>query len=243
MKATKMRLDKATALAGLTRGEARKAIAAGRVLVDGAPARDAAMQVDPASVTVDGAAVQAPGELYIMVNKPAGVITATEDRRAETVLDLLPEPLRRKGLGPVGRLDKDVTGLVLLTTDGQLAHRLISPKWKAEKLYRARCEGMLTQAHVAAFAEGLALSDFTAKPARLQIIEAGETSLSDVVLTEGKFHQVKRMFAAVGHPLISLERLRIGCVGLDPALESGAWRMLTQNETAGLKRLCGMEEE
>jgi 16S rRNA pseudouridine516 synthase len=132
---------------------------------------------------------------------------------------------------------------VLLTTDGQLAHRLISPKWKAEKLYRARCEGALAQADVAAFAEGLVLSDFTAKPARLRIIEAGEESLADVVLTEGKFHQVKRMFAAVGHPLISLERLRIGCIGLDPALSPGAWRMLTENETAGLKRLCGLEEE
>ena len=236
-----MRLDKAAALAGLTRSEAKKAIAAGRVWVDGQPARDAAMQVDPARVTVDGTVPELPGEVYLMINKPAGVITATEDRRAETVLDLLPEPLRRRGLGPVGRLDRDVTGLVLLTTDGQLAHRLISPKWKAEKLYRAECEGALTAADVAAFAGGLALSDFVAKPAGLRILAAGETSLADVTLTEGKFHQVKRMFAAVGHPLISLQRLRIGCVALDGALAPGQWRALTEDEVAGLKALCGME--
>lgn len=237
-----MRLDKAAALAGLTRSEARKAIAAGRVWVDGAPARDCAMQVEAARVSVDGAPVQAPGEVTIMVNKPAGVLTATEDRRAPTVVDLLPEPLRRRGLGPVGRLDRDVTGLVLLTTDGQLAHRLISPKWKAEKLYRARCEGTLTAQDVAAFAQGVALTDFTARPARLNILEAGETSLADVTLTEGKFHQVKRMFAAVGHPLLSLQRLRIGCVELDPALAAGDWRALTPQEVSGLRALCGMGE-
>ena len=237
-----MRLDKAAALAGLTRSEARRAIAAGRVWVDGQPARDSAMQVDPARVTVDGVRTEAPREAYIMVNKPAGVITATEDRRAQTVLDLLPQALRRRDLGPVGRLDRDVTGLVLLTTDGQLAHRLISPKWKAEKRYRAACEGTLTEADVAAFADGLTLSDFTAKPAKLQIIEAGERSLADVTLTEGKFHQVKRMFAAVGHPLIALQRLRIGCVTLDPALAPGQWRELTEEEVAGLKELCGMRE-
>ena len=139
----------------------------------------------------------------------------------------------------MGRLDRDVTGLVLLTTDGQLAHRLISPKWKAEKLYRARCEGRLTDADAAAFAGGVQLSDFTARPAELRILAAGEAeSTADVILTEGKFHQVKRMFAAVGHPLIALERLRIGCVTLDPALAAGEWRALTEDEIEGLKRMC-----
>ena len=200
------------------------------------------MQVEPGQVRVDGAAPVEAGELYIMVNKPAGVLTATEDRRLPTVLDLLPEALRRRGPGPVGRLDRDVTGLVLLTTDGQLAHRLISPRWKAEKVYRARCEGRLTEAEVAAFAEGLVLSDFTAKPAGLKILSASdEDSLAEVTLTEGKFHQVKRMFAAVGHPLTGLTRLRIGCVTLDEALPAGAYRPLTEGELAGLRKLCGME--
>ena len=239
-----MRLDKAVALNGMTRTEARKAIAAGRARVNGEPARDAAMQVAPESVTVDGAPVQAPAELYLMVNKPAGVLTATEDKRLPTVMDLLPEVIRRRAPGPVGRLDRDVTGLVLMTTDGQLAHRLISPKWKAEKLYRAECEGRLTESDAARFAEGIALSDFTARPARLEILEAGdERSVADVALTEGKFHQVKRMFAAVGHPLCTLRRLRIGCVALDPALEPGQWRMLTEDEVAGLRGMCGFRQQ
>ena len=238
-----VRLDKAVALTGLTRSEARRAIAAGRVQVDGRPVRDAAMQVQPEQVRVDGVQPEEPGALYIMVNKPAGVLTATEDRRLPTVVDLLPPALRRRDLGPVGRLDRDVTGLVLLTTDGQLAHRLISPKWKAEKLYRARCEGMLTEREVEAFASGVVLSDFTARPARLVLLETGDDgSTADVALTEGKFHQVKRMFAAVGHPLTGLERLRIGCLSLDPALGPGAWRHLTGDEARALRRMCELEE-
>lgn len=237
-----MRLDKAVALAGLTRSEARRAIAAGRVCVDGRIVRDAAVQVSPSQVTVDGAAVSAPGEIYLMIHKPAGCVTATEDRALPTVADLLPEALRRRSPGPVGRLDRDVTGLVLMTTDGRLAHRLISPKRKAEKSYRARCEGRLSERDIEAFAAGMALSDFIAKPARLDILIAGpDESVADVILTEGKYHQVKRMFAAVGHPLIALERRRIGCVTLDPALAPGEYRPLTEEEIAGLMALCGLE--
>lgn len=237
-----MRLDKAVALTGLTRSEAKKAIAAGRVRVDGSVARNAALQVAADQVRVDGGAPAEAGPLSIMLNKPAGVLTATKDRRLPTVMDLLPEPLRRRGLGPVGRLDRDVTGLVLLTNDGQMAHRLISPKWKAEKLYRARCEGRLTEADVRAFADGIQLDDFIARPAAMSILEAGEReSLADVTLTEGRFHQVKRMFSAIGHPLIALERLRIGSVTLDPALGLGQWRRLTDDETRGLRTLCDME--
>lgn len=237
-----MRLDRAAALSGLTRAEAKRAVASGRVRVKGAVIRDAATQADPADVTVDGVPVQA-GEIYMMVHKPAGVLTATEDRRLPTVADLLPEPVRKRNPGPVGRLDRDVTGLVIMTTDGQLAHRLISPKWKAEKVYRARCAGRLTEADVARFAGGVALSDFTAKPAGLAVIAADDAeSVADVTLTEGKFHQVKRMFAAVGHPLIGLHRLRIGCVTLDDALAPGECRPLTEEEVAGLYGLCGMDD-
>ena len=237
-----MRLDRAAALSGLTRAEAKRAVASGRVRVKGAVIRDAATQADPADVTVDDVPVQA-GEVYMMVHKPAGVLTATEDRRLPTVADLLPEPVRKRNPGPVGRLDRDVTGLVIMTTDGQLAHRLISPKWKAEKVYRARCAGRLTEADVARFAGGVALSDFTAKPAGLAVIAADDAeSVADVTLTEGKFHQVKRMFAAVGHPLIGLHRLRIGCVTLDDALAPGECRPLTEEEVAGLYGLCGMDD-
>lgn len=237
-----MRLDKAVSLFGLTRSEARKAIAAGRVSVAGQPARDPGQPVAAADVLLDGESA-APEELYIMVNKPAGVLTATEDRRFSTVIDLLPEPLRRRGLGPVGRLDRDVTGLVLLTTNGQLAHRLIAPKWKAEKRYRARCEGRLGESDAAAFAAGLALSDFTARPAKLEILEANDdASLADVTLTEGKFHQVKRMFAAVGHPLLSLQRRRIATLALDETLPEGGWRMLNSNEVDALMEQCELKK-
>ena len=240
----RMRLDKLlSALAVCPRSGVTALLRAGRVRVDGRPVRDAAMQVQPEQVRVDGAE-PAAGELYIMVNKPAGVLTATEDRRLPTVLDLLPPALRRRGLGPVGRLDRDVTGLVLLTTDGQLAHRLISPRWKAEKLYRARCEGRLTGEDAAAFAAGVQLSDFTARPARLEILEAGDdTSLADVALTEGKFHEVKRMFAAVGHPLVSLRRLRIGPLALDAGLPEGGFRALRPEEIAALKAQCALPDE
>ena len=239
-----MRLDKAAALSGMTRSEARRAIAAGRARVRGEVVRDPAAQVDPADVRLDGVEAPLSAELHLMLNKPAGVVTATEDRRLKTVLDLLPERLRRKDLGPVGRLDRDVTGLVLLTTDGQLAHRLISPRWKAEKQYRACCEGPLGPAEAEAFAAGLALSDFTAKPARLEILTSGaERSVADVILTEGKFHQVKRMFAAVGHPLIALERRRIGCVSLDEGLSPGEFRPLTEEEIDGLRALCSLRPE
>lgn len=236
-----MRLDKAVTLAGLTRSEARKAISSGRVLVNGQIVRDSGMQVNPEDVLFDGSSLQDIGEIYIMINKPAGVITATEDRNLPVVTDLLPESVRKKKIGPVGRLDRDVTGLVLITSDGQMAHRLISPKWKAEKLYRARCEGKLESLDVAIFAAGIELSDFTAKPAKMTILSADNTeSIADVVLTEGKFHQVKRMFSAISHPLISLERLRIGCIQLDKNLAPGEYRFLTDEEIHNLKQLCDM---
>ena len=236
-----MRLDKALTLAGYTRTEAKAMIARGRVRVAGAAVRDAGMAVRPEDVLLDGAPLQAEREVYLMLNKPAGVVTATEDARLPTVVSLLPEKYRRRKIGPVGRLDRDVTGLVLLTTDGQLAHRLISPRCKAEKLYRARCEGALGEADVRAFAGGIELADFTARPAQLRVLSSGEFSLAEVTLTEGKFHQVKRMFAAVGHPLVALERLRIGCVTLDERLAPGEYRSLTAEEVAGLRRMTELD--
>lgn len=236
-----MRLDRALGLAGYSRSEARALIARGRVCVGSAVIRDAGFDVRLPDVRLDGEPIDADEQLYLMLHKPAGVVTATEDRQFPTVLSLLPEKYRRRKPGPVGRLDRDVTGLVLLTTDGQLAHRLISPRWKAEKRYRAICEGVLTETDVQAFAAGIELSDFTARPARLEILSAGATSTADVVLTEGKFHQVKRMFAAIGHPLISLSRLQIGCVALDGGLAPGEWRKLTAEEVAGLRRMTGLD--
>ena len=238
-----LRLDKILSLAGVSRANARKIIASGRVSVSGAVQRDSGFKARISDVCLDGAAVGAEAEVYLMLNKPAGVVTATEDRRLPTVVDLLPEKYANRKIGPVGRLDRDVTGLVLLTTDGEMAHRLISPRHKAEKRYRAVCEGMLTNTDVSAFAQGVALSDFTARPAGMDILEAAqEQSVADVTLTEGKFHQVKRMFAAVGHPLTALKRLEIGGVRLDEALAEGEFRPLTEAELKHLKKITDLED-
>lgn len=231
-----LRLDKILGLSGVSRSNARKLIASGRVTVSGAVQRDPGFRARIADVCLDAAPVEAETEVYLMLNKPAGVVTATEDRKLPTVMELLPEKYQNRKLGPVGRLDRDVTGLVLLTTDGDLAHRLISPRHKAPKRYRAVCEGRLTESDAAAFAGGIELSDFTALPAKMEILSAGESeSAADVTLTEGKFHQVKRMFSAIGHPLKTLTRLQIGGVMLDPALAEGEFRPLTAEEIQNLK--------
>lgn len=238
-----MRLDKYLSMNGYTRSEAKRLCAAGRVRIGPVPVRDASTQVDGGDrIYLDGAPLKAETHQHLMLNKPAGYLTATLDARGNpTVLDLIPATLRRRELGPVGRLDKDVTGLILLTTDGQLAHRLISPKWAVEKVYRARVEGALTGEHVRAMAGGVPLKDFIARPAELIILASGETSLAEIIVTEGKYHQVKRMFQAIGHPVKGLERRSIGGLALDPALGSGAWRPLTEQETRMLYQLVEME--
>lgn len=234
-----MRLDKYVSLTGPSRKQARGLILTGRVAVNGAVSRDCALSVSiDDRVTLDGEMLGAKSELYLMVHKPAGMLTATEDAHGQpTVIDLLPDALKKRGPGPVGRLDKDVTGLVLMTTDGQLAHRLISPKRHVEKVYRAVVSGTPDEGDAARFAAGLPLSDFTAMPARLTVIAPGNEALCEVVVTEGKFHQVKRMFAAVGHPVLRLSRLSIGGVSLDAALAEGQWRELTEDEVERLKGL------
>lgn len=241
----KMRLDRLLARGGVSRKEAAALVKAGRVKVNGAPAADPGMSVDLDAdiVTLGGQRVRTDKHFHIMLNKPQGVLTATEDGRGETVLDLLPREWRAVGLGPVGRLDKDTTGLVLLTTDGQLAHRLISPRWEQGKRYLARVEGRVTDADVRRMAEGIPLKDFTCKPAELVIREASdEASLCEVVVTEGKYHQVKRMFGALGHPVAALHRQSIAGIELDPALAPGGWRELTPAECAHLYTIAELEE-
>ena len=234
-----MRLDKALTLLGLTRTEAKKAVAAGRVRVNGQAARDPGLHVAPGDVTLDGRAVDAPEEIYYMLHKPAGVLTATEDRRGQTTaLDLLPEPVQRRAPGPVGRLDRDVTGLVLMTTDGQLAHRLISPRWTVEKVYLAETEGALSEADADRLRAGVEFRDFAARPAGVRLLDNNRVELT---LTEGKYHEVKRLLAAVGHPVIRLKRLSIGGVALDDALAEGEARPLTPAEIDRLKALTDLD--
>lgn len=235
-----MRLDKALTLTGLTRSQARKAIADGRARVLGVPVRDAAANVEAEAVTLDGAPIAFTGELTLMLHKPAGVLTATEDRKLPTVLDFVPEQWKNRGLGPVGRLDRDVTGLVLLTTDGRLAHRLISPKRRVEKIYEAQVEGVPTEAELDQIrAGGLVFSDFTSSP-------AGAEWLGDrlrLTLTEGKFHEVKRICAKIGHEVVRLRRLSIGGVALDETLKEGQLRPLTEEESARLYEIAGMQND
>lgn len=236
----RMRLDKFLSAQGLSRKQARAAIASGQVSVNGEVQGDPGFILDPISAQVlfQGRALGYRRHMHLMLHKPAGLLTATTDARQKTVMDLLPEELKRRALGPVGRLDKDVTGLLLLTDDGQLAHRLISPKWTVEKVYLARVEGALDAADIQAFQAGIALSDFTARPARLEILEP---DLGRLTLTEGKFHQVKRMFAARGKPVLRLHRESVGGVSLDPALECGKFRPLTAEEEIALYALVRME--
>ena len=173
-----------------------------------------------------------------MLHKPAGVLTATEDSRQRTVLDLLPPELRKRGLSPVGRLDKDTEGLLLLTDDGELAHRLLSPKYHVDKRYFARVDGLLDQADVDAFAAGMTLGDgLMCLPAGLEPLAEGTCI---VTLREGKFHQVKRMLAARGAPVLYLKRLSMGPLTLDAELPIGGWRELTAEETASLRCVAGL---
>lgn len=229
------RLDKIISATGKkSRREVREMVRQGRVLVDGKPAPAADMKVDPqtAVILLDGEPLGYEKFTYVMLHKPTGVLTATEDRRQETVLDLLPPELRRRALSPVGRLDKDTEGLLLLTNDGQLAHRLLSPKSHVDKVYYARVDGALEPGDIAAFAAGMTLGDgLECLPAGLEILSPTEAL---VTLREGKFHQVKRMLAARGKPVLYLKRLSMGRLLLDPALAPGAWRMLTEEERSAL---------
>ena len=235
-----MRLDKYLSTQGMTRSVARDAIRLGRVHVDGQPVRDPSTHiVETAQITLDGVSITSiPAHTHIMLHKPAGVITAASDARSGTVFDLLPRELYPRGLCAVGRLDRDTTGLLLFTTDGQLAHRLISPKWVIEKEYLATVDGMLNEDHIGKMAQGIALTDFTARPAKLDIISP---NVGRLTVTEGKYHQVKRMFGSLACPVIQLHRARIGNLTLDPALSPGQARALSASEAANLYQLIDME--
>lgn len=231
------RLDKVLAGTGRwSRREVKLLVRQGQVRVNGMAAVSAEEKIDPetAVITVGGESIRLQKFTYVMLHKPAGVLTATEDRRQATVLELLPAELRRRGLSPVGRLDKDTEGLLLLTNDGALAHALLAPGRHVDKVYYTKVDGDLEQDDVAAFAEGITLGDGTVcLPAGLDLISEREAL---VTLREGKYHQVKRMLASRGKPVVYLKRLGMGKLKLDPALPAGAWRPLTPEELAELGR-------
>lgn len=230
------RLDKVISATGKkSRREVKDMVRQGRILVNGKIAAAADMKVDPllAEILLDGEPLCYEKFTYIMLHKPAGVLSAVEDRKQKTVLDLLPPELQKRGLSPVGRLDKDTEGLLLLTNDGELTHKLLSPKYHVDKVYYAKVDGCLERADIEAFAAGMTLGDgLECLPAGLEILSDSEAL---VTLHEGKFHQVKRMLAARGKPVLYLKRLRMGPLYLDENLPCGAYRPLHEEEIKSLR--------
>ena len=208
---------------------------AGRVTVNGKKEKSAKLQINEEKdeIRFDGQVLEYEEFVYYMMNKPQGVISATEDSKHRTVLDLLDDIARTKEVFPVGRLDIDTHGLLLLTNDGQLAHALLSPKRHVDKTYLAHVEGIMTQEDVETFVKGIPLKDFTCQPAKLEIMSVDSVknqSLVRVTIAEGKFHQVKRMVAFCGKEVVDLQRLAMGTLVLDENLERGEWRRLTKEE-------------
>ena len=240
-----MRLDRWLVTLGVgSRSEVQRMLRRGAVTVNGLPVTDPAFSCDPdaCALKLHGAPVDGRLVRHVMLHKPAGLLTAARDKKQPTVMDLLPPVYAAIGCMPVGRLDKDTTGLLLLTCDGEMNHRLLAPGRHVDKTYLAEVDGPLTEAEVRAFAQGLTLSDFTAAPAQLEILSSGESSLARVTVHEGKFHQVKRMFSAVGREVTQLHRERFGSLRLDEALAPGAWRELTEEELRALRQDAQMEE-
>ena len=236
-----MRLDKFLVDCGVgSRTEVKQLLKQKKIAVNGKKETAGKLQIDPAKdqVTFMGENLVHETFVYYLLHKPAGVISATEDDHHQTVLDLLDETARQKEVFPVGRLDIDTHGLLLLTNNGKLAHAMLSPKKHVSKVYRAHVAGIMDEADVARFEAGIALKDFTTLPARLQILEVDETSASSYVeieIAEGKFHQVKRMFEAVGCRVVYLKRLSMGSLRLDESLAPGAYRRLTEEEISKLQ--------
>ena len=234
-----MRLDKYLSDMGAgTRSELKKEIRKGGVSVDGEIVKDPGYSVDASSHVVFRGAVIAYDEFeYYMLNKPEGVISASEDGIEATVVDLIDEP-KRKDLFPVGRLDRDTEGLLLITNDGALAHRLLSPKHHVDKTYFVVVSGILNDSDVELFEQGLVLSDgLECLPADLKILSVSDeeyTSEAEITIREGKFHQVKRMFSSVGAEVLYLKRLSMGPLTLDPELRPGEYRRLSKDELASL---------
>lgn len=228
-----MRLDKFLGNHGFgTRKEVKLLVKRGAVKVNDVLVKKADIKLvpDKDTVTVYDEAVTYEPFVYIMLNKPAGYISSTKDYKDETVLELI-DGFDHYDLHPVGRLDKDTEGLLILTNDGQFSHNVLSPKKHVDKTYYARVEGYVTDETVALFKAGVTLDDgYEAMPADLQIVSAGDISEIELIIQEGKFHQVKRMFKAVGMTVTYLKRIQMGGLPLDESLKPGAYRKLTLEE-------------
>lgn len=226
------RLDRLLALQNVgTRREVGEIVRAGRVSVDGKLVLRPDLKVDAEQslIVFDGTPLTVREHLYLMMNKPAGVLSASRDTSARTVVDLLPRQWRRRGIFPAGRLDKDTEGLLILTDDGALAHRMLAPKSHVTKWYEARLAHPVTEEDAEAFRDGVELSNMTCLPAELMAME-GDVSAALVKVREGKYHQVKRMFLARGNEVLALKRVRVGDLALDPGLGTGETRELDAKE-------------
>lgn len=237
--AEQLRLDKFLTDMGIgTRSEVKNSIRKGRVLVDNELVKKPETKIilSKSRVVFDGQEIFYQAYEYIMLNKPAGVITATKDKKDKTVLDLIKEN-KRNDIFPVGRLDKDTEGLLLLTNDGELAHQLLSPKKHVAKTYYAKIDGIVTKTDVKAFQEGVFIEkEVKTKPAKLEIQKSDTISEIFLTIYEGKFHQVKRMFEAVDKRVIYLKRISMGPLMLDATLKLGDYRFLTEDEIKALKK-------
>lgn len=236
-----LRLDKYLADAGVgTRSQVKQMIRKGQISINGEPVKKPDQKVDGEKdkIEVMGKEIRYQKYRYLLLHKPSGYVSATEDKKEQTVLSLLPEKLR-KDLFPVGRLDKDTEGLLLLTNDGALAHRLLSPKKHVNKTYYARVQGRVTDEDQAAFLQGVDIGDEKdTLPAQLEILEAAEESRILLTIQEGRFHQVKRMFEARGKKVVYLKRISMGPLALEEGLKPGDYRELTEEEqeALGLKK-------
>ena len=239
----KIRLDKYLADMGLgTRSQIKKEIRSGQVVVNGISICRPEVKIDTGQdkVIFHGEPVTYEEYEYFMLNKPAGVISAASDRQETTVIDLIKDR-KRDNLFPVGRLDKDTEGLLIITNNGELAHRLLSPKKHVDKVYFARINGQVTQSDVDIFSRGVDIGDEKPTlPADLVICTSDEVSEIRLTIREGRFHQVKRMFQAVGKEVVYLKRLRMGSIALDESLKPGEYRRLTEEE---VERLCSQERK
>lgn len=227
------RLDKIIASQGkLSRSEVKKLVKEGRVTLDGLTVKSSDVKADPSSsvICIDGENISYKKHIYLMLNKPKGVISATDDKSQKTVIDLVPEEFFRQGLFPAGRLDGDTTGFVLITDDGDFAHRILSPKNHILKTYHAVLERTVTDEDILSFKEGIELKDGTlCLEAQVSMINS-EPPVAEIKIHEGKYHQVKRMFAALGNKVLELRRTKMGGLSLDEALAEGQCREITDEE-------------
>lgn len=234
------RLDKILSNLGYgSRKEIKKLAKSGCIEVNDKVVKDSSTKVDPYNsvIKVEGEVVEYKEFIYLMMNKPQGVISATEDFRDRTVIDLISDNYKVFKPFPVGRLDKDTEGLLILSNDGQLAHRILSPKKHVNKVYYAEVDGKVTEEDKLLFMEGVILDDgYKTLPAKLEILDSNNISKVKLTIKEGKFHQVKRMFLAVGKKVIYLKRIAIGGLKLDETLELGDYRELTEKELALLEK-------